>query len=719
MRALVTLALLLANAAALAVVGAFTVRRIVYALAALRARDPEPPPPADPPPRLLVLVPCRDEERVAPRLIAALAAQDYPADRFAVVAIDDASADGTAAALDAACAGRANFHVHRRPPLIGGAGKAAALADALVSFPKGDVVAVFDADSVPEPDALSRAARWFADPGVAAVSGRMRVANPDDSAAAYYVHIEGLVHQLVTMRAADRAGGTVALMGTNMYVRRSALERAGGFRAGALLEDTDLTLALSPADGRVRFDPHVVCAIEAPTKIADFARQHVRWQRGFAQSTTRLAAVLRDRSRPLFARIDAALFAMGYLDRPFLVLALLVTIAGRFRPGLFFPPWLWAIVLAAPLVQVLFCLRAARAPLRHYAKLPLIGLLFPLDVWNALRATAADLLGRPVAWEATPRRAASRAASVAAARVVAEGRDVLAVILGYNDLGHLPGCLASLLAQGVAPGDVLYVDNGSTDGSPAFVRSRYPGVRVIETGTNLGYAGGMNVGLRVARQEGRRFALLLNTDVVLAPGAVDALVAEATGGVAAVGGLALSLSDATRIDGAWGTITGRHLLSRLVGEGQRLRDARATVDGARDVDYPYGCAWLVATHAVDRVGLLDEDFFCYHEELEWCFRARQAGYRSRYTPRAVVHHARYRGEIGGDAFKRRMLARNTVLFLRAHGTRAAWARFLLWTAAALPVRLLRDLLAGRPDLPAAHVRGYVEGARLSRAGKRS
>ena len=706
MTTLLTLLLLAANAAALAVVGAFTARRIVYALAALGARGPEPPPLPDPPPRLLVLVPCRNEERFAPRLLAALAAQDYPADRVEVVAIDDASADGTAAALEAFAAGRPNVRVLRRPPEVGGRGKPAALNDALGKFPGGDAVCVFDADSVPAPDALSRAARWFADPGVAAVNGRMRVAAPDASAVAFYVYLEGLVHQLVTMRAADRLGGAVALMGTNMHVRRSVLDRLGGFREGALLEDTDLTLALSPADGRVRFDPGIGCAIDAPATLADFSRQHVRWQRGFAQAAPRLGEIARDPARTLVQRIDALLFAAGYLDRPFLVLAALVTAVNQFWPRFFFPGWLWAIVLLTPLFQAAIGLAAERAPAARYAKLPLLFLLFPVDAWNAVRATAAGLLGRPATWEPS-----ARGATPPEAAAPRGPSDVLAVVLGYDDRGHLPGCLDSLLGQPLAPGEVVYIDNGSTDGSAAYVRARHPGVRVIETGKNLGYAAGMNVGLRIARDEDRRFAFLLNTDVVLAPGMLDALVAEAAPGVAAVGGLALSLSAPGRIDGAFGRITYRHLLSRLVGEGER-RDRARGVDRPRDVDYPYGCAWLVATDAAARVGPLDEDFFCYHEELEWCFRAKRAGYRCRYTPRAVCRHERYRGDAGGEAFKRRMLARNAVLFLRRHGTPGRWARFLAWTALALPVRIARDAAAGRMDLWRAHVLGYAQGARL-------
>ena len=711
MKTLLLLVLWAANAAALVVNVAFTVRRVVYAVAALAAPGDEPPPLPDPAPRLLVLVPCRNEERVAPRLLAALAAQDYPANRFDVVVIDDASTDGTAAALESFAANRPNVHVLRRPPEAGGQGKPAALNDALARFPGGDAVCVFDADSVPAPDALSRAARRLADPGVAAVNGRMRVANPDDSAVAFYVYLEGLVHQLVTMRAADRVGGAVALMGTNMHVRRAVLDRLGGFREGALLEDADLTLALSPADGRVRFDPRIDCTIEAPATLADFSRQHVRWQRGFAQAAPRLRETARDPARPLVQRIDALLFAAGYLDRPFLVLAAVLTAVNQAWPRFFFPGWLWAVVVAAPLAQVLLCLAAERAPAAHYGKIPILALLFPVDAWNAIRATAAGLLGRPARWDPTPRAAAPSAPAPAAPR---RPEDVLAVVLGYEDRGHLPGCLDSLLRQPCLPGDVVYLDNGSTDGSAAFVRARYAGVRVIETGGNLGYAGGMNVGLRIAREEGRRFALLLNTDIVLAPGMVDALAAEAAPGVAAVGGLALSLADPARIDGAFGRVTYRHLLSRLVGEGKRRRRARG-VDRPRDVDYPYGCAWLVAMDAVARVGLLDEDFFCYHEELEWCHRARRAGLRCRYTPRAVCRHERYRGDAVGEALKRRMLARNTVLFLRKHGTPGRWARFLAWTALALPIRAARDAAAGRFDLWVAHVRGYVEGARLPRS----
>lgn len=719
MKAVITAILLTINVVTVFVLVAFTVRRLAYAVALIFDRPKAAFPPAQSPPEILVLVPCQNEETVAVGIIQALARQDYPTERFTVVAIDDASTDKTNSVLRSTIEERENFHLLERRAEDGGSGKPAALNQALLQYPDGEIVCVFDADSRPAPDTLSRAAAHFTDGRVAGVNGRMRAANPDDSPVAYYTYIEGLVHQLVTMRAASRLGATTALMGTNMYIRREVLDELGGFAPGALLEDTDLTLKIPPVQGRVLFDPAIECEIEVPVSLSAYRRQHAGWQRGFAQSlTANLGQILLDPGRSLIQRADALLFSAGYLDRIFLVAAVFLMVLKPYWPLLFFPWWLLAVILISPALQVLLVLAIEKAPLLHYLKLPLLGLIFPFDIAAAFSATALSLLGRPAKWYKTPRREQKLGSSMIDAEkphptlahdLITEGK-LLIFILGYNDRGHLPLCFDALFSDGIAPEGLVYIDNCSTDESTVFVHQRWPGIKIIKQDKNLGYAGGMNVALRLAQEQELKYALLLNTDAILEPGAVNALVAEAESDrqVSAVGGLARS-GRPQQIDGAFGEVNYRIFLSRLVGEfasaGQLPQ--RAQVPG--DVDYPYGCMWLVSMDAVNEVGLLDEDYFCYHEELEWCYRARRAGYRCRYTPRAVCHHTRYRGQQDQELFKRRMLARNTIRFMKQHAALRHWTVFLGSCLTELPARLIKDCLRGRPDMAHAMLAGYWQG----------
>ena len=258
---------------------------------------------------------------------------------------------------------------------------------------------------MPEPDFLIRLAGHFRDPETAAASGRLVAINPDDSAVSYYVYVEGLVHQLVTMRQASRLGMTPAVLGTGYLVRRSDLEAARGYRGGALLEDSDLSVALRTAGRKVTFDLGALCGIEVPTHLGTYWSQHLGWARGFNQVLSGgLGRVIRRPQMGFWGRIDAVLFSAGYLDRVFLILALLITVVNRFAPRYFFPWWLWAVILASPLLQVILCLARDRAPAGRYLKIPLIALLFPVDALISVQALVMDFLGRPSRWYKTPRR---------------------------------------------------------------------------------------------------------------------------------------------------------------------------------------------------------------------------------------------------------------------------------------------------------------------------
>jgi N-acetylglucosaminyl-diphospho-decaprenol L-rhamnosyltransferase len=220
-----------------------------------------------------------------------------------------------------------------------------------------------------------------------------------------------------------------------------------------------------------------------------------------------------------------------------------------------------------------------------------------------------------------------------------EQPDVSVIVVTWNALPWLEQCLDSVRGR-----DVIVVDHGSTDGTIAFVRDRYPGVRVLEQ-ENKGMGGGNNAGMRVALG---RFFFLLNSDAWVLGDGLDRLVRLADEHPeAAVVGPKLLNTDGTLQRSArseptlWGLAT-EYLVIRKLAPHTRLLNplyrGDFTHDETVEVDWLYGPALLVRKEAADGVGLFDEDFFMFSEEVDWLTRFRQAGWKVLFFPDAEVVH---------------------------------------------------------------------------------
>jgi cellulose synthase/poly-beta-1,6-N-acetylglucosamine synthase-like glycosyltransferase len=353
-------------------------------------------------PDVLILAPCRNEEGMIAGLCQALDGLDYPRECHQVVLIDDGSSDATAAHMKRFAHGKPGWHVLSLPANLG---KAGALNAALAAFPYGEIIYVLDADHRPDPSALLNAVRHFDDAGVAGVSGRTVPLNALASPSAFYASVENDVHQLVTMRAKDRLGLAPALLGSNCGYRRAALAECGGFPAGALLEDSVLTLAFYGYGKSVRFAEEAVAYHQVPETVTGYLKQHRRWSRGFNDTAQHHApGLLRNRRLPLAVRLELFLFAAGYLDRIALAgaagLAALSAIDKRRFP---FPRAVLYAALLAPLAQIAVLFAEQRAPWAMWARLPLIPFYYLLDIVVAMLALADSLLHRNRVWSQTAR----------------------------------------------------------------------------------------------------------------------------------------------------------------------------------------------------------------------------------------------------------------------------------------------------------------------------
>ena len=387
----------------IAILLAFNLRRVVLTMAALFSpRRRSPLSENSELPTVLILVPCRDEERVLEGLGRALQRLIYPPDKLQMVLIDDGSTDNTLPLMQQLARENPNVRVLSLPENVG---KSNALNAALGACSFGEIVYVIDADHRPQPNTLLALVRYFNTPNVAGVTGRTIVSNALASPSAYYSAVESAVHQMITMRGKDRLDLAPALLGANCAYRRALLTQVGGFAPGVFLEDSDLTIRLSRAGYHLRFAEEAMAHFQVPETRIGYINQHARWARGFNDIASDHAQSLLCQSnlRPLL-RIELFLFAVGYLDRIALLGAGALTLLSVFSPRrLRFPRSILYVSLLMPLVQIIALLLEQRASRAMWLRLPFVPLFFALDVYAAMRAMLDSLLKRKRIWRRTPR----------------------------------------------------------------------------------------------------------------------------------------------------------------------------------------------------------------------------------------------------------------------------------------------------------------------------
>jgi hypothetical protein len=299
--------------------------------------------------------------------------------------------------------------------------------------------------------------------------------------------------------------------------------------------------------------------------------------------------------------------------------------------------------------------------------------------------------------------------------------DVTVLVLNWSNRACTLECLASLEQARLDGAHVLVVDNGSTDGSVEAVRSHFPRIEVLALPENRGFAGGNNAGIARALVGGAGAVLLLNNDTRVAPDFLAPLleVLNASGQAAAVSSAIMRLEAPAVLQEAYFEIyfgfgiIRRRGVNALPGEGY---------DVVRSVDAAIGCSLLIRGEALREIGPLDESYFAYHEEVDWCFRARRAGWLIFYQPYSRVWHHyskstdvarprssrrwnRARGEelpnplaVPWNPVRAYLGARNSIRFIRAHASIPRKLYFAASTLYNLPLEFLAVVLEREEEL---------------------
>lgn len=250
------------------------------------------------------------------------------------------------------------------------------------------------------------------------------------------------------------------------------------------------------------------------------------------------------------------------------------------------------------------------------------------------------------------------------------------VVVTYNSRGPLEGCLASLHeAPPRASHEIVVVDNASVDGSADAAR-RWAGVRVIEAGANLGFAAANNLGIRASRSE---YVLLLNNDTIVPAGAIDGLVgALARHPDAAVVGPRLVNADG-RAELSFGPMLTplneyrqkRLFVANELGEPWAVRRVETLTRAAGWPDWVSGACLLVRRADAEAVGLLDERYFMYTEDVDFCAAVRAKGRRILFTPDVEIVHLRGRSAATAPEATHAAYRQSHLAFYEKHHPRLA------------------------------------------------
>ena len=213
---------------------------------------------------------------------------------------------------------------------------------------------------------------------------------------------------------------------------------------------------------------------------------------------------------------------------------------------------------------------------------------------------------------------------------------VISVILNTNRRQDTLECLVSLVQSTYDNHHIIVLDNASSDDSIEAIRAAFPDVEIIELSENLGYAGNNNVGIKAAINQGADWVFVLNEDTILAPDCLASLVAlgESDEQIGIVGPMVYHHDEPDVIQSAGGHL-GPHW--------QSIHVAKDEVDQGQftephPVEWISGCGIMVKRAVIEQVGLIDERYFYYWEETEWCLRAGRTGWRVMHVPQAKLWH---------------------------------------------------------------------------------
>jgi len=271
-------------------------------------------------PTISIVVPLKDEEKVAERLLNTLTRLNYPPEKKEIILVEDGSSDRTPEIC--------KDYATRYPETIKffhrdiSTGKPSAINFGFKQA-KGEIIAVFDADNVPEPDTLLNATKYFADPSIAAVQGITCTINADENMLTKIISYEEIVWLKTFLQGKDALKLFVSLAGSCQFIRRDVIEKVGLWNENCLAEDLEMSLRITEKGYGIKIAPELISWQEATSNLSQLIRQRLRWYRGYMEVAVKYGRFLKRFERRTF---DAEVTMMGPYVLSFFFLSYIMSI---------------------------------------------------------------------------------------------------------------------------------------------------------------------------------------------------------------------------------------------------------------------------------------------------------------------------------------------------------------------------------------------------------
>ena len=284
---------------------------------------------------------------------------------------------------------------------------------------------------------------------------------------------------------------------------------------------------------------------------------------------------------------------------------------------------------------------------------------------------------------------------------------VTCIVINWNLEEETLRCLSSIESSTIAC-RIILVDNGSSDGSVKEISKKFPGVITIQLPNNIGFGPACNLGIQYALQDSEcRYILLLNNDAFINPTTIETLL-ETTYAYPNAGIFGPIVYDQKKPTHIWYAGAQRRpgILSAYLYHRGELDRGQFLI---KNVDYVFGAAMFIRRSVFEEIGLFDERFFLYLEDLDFCLRAENAGYALLFVPKARVWHFGSASTAHNLALRRYHHIRSTILFLRKYALRLSLIPAVIFWFLVLLRALLLDLIKGDLSFISSYASAILHG----------
>jgi GT2 family glycosyltransferase len=275
------------------------------------------------------------------------------------------------------------------------------------------------------------------------------------------------------------------------------------------------------------------------------------------------------------------------------------------------------------------------------------------------------------------------------------------ITINYNNTKLTCDLINSIKKNKYINYEILVIDNASKKGNPLVIKEKYPEIKLFLSPKNLGFAGGNNLGIKHAKGD---YIFLLNNDTEIVPNTIGMLIQKLKNDLklGAVSPKIKYYSNPNMIQYAGSTqinhltLRNKHIGNRQVDKGQH--------DFERDTNYAHGAAMMIPRKVVEIIGPMPESYFLYYEEIDWCEKIKNAGYRIRYIPSSVVYHKESMSIGKESVLKTYYITRNRFLYARRNIK--GW-KFLFSMLYMLFISIPKNTICNLQDL--AKIKAYYSG----------